>query len=657
MVESKLLQVIKEKGIENPFGPFPVEKKGSKDASVYLPWVRALYSDKLLGYVQEKIGQKTFEELIDRTLVLLPPSLRQRQDLMAHLTNPDRKIHSVLHDALFEIVYELTDERLHNHIGRIAIDKKNWYFSLEKFLTLFLTNKVLWEQVVEYGNGQLTNVQIFECREKENGWVNVFKQADSRYVSFVEDYYNYYGRDSRDITDILIEGDDQLNIGVLSSVPTLFDRPKVDIKIGQVEDCRYNSIYTITWEPTIGFLPGFFEKGIFPGAKEVQKHLMTQLNVPKRLRFYRQGIFEAYAYMQKDREDLEKVNDELKRTRADLVASQQVAAVGRATAGFAHNVNNQGRVISGCVAQSRNNRKEFSSVLDFFFESTFDEDDYNSFKKLKSIVISPESEGFFISANDLLEKVDQFRDYFRQRGIEDRKTLEELASLPFSKIEYDLAFSFEDSYGKDFCDKFITYLSSLHNLELEERRIVNACNIMDRETSMLMEFAGVQLDKDPTLERQIEYDLNEGVKSVVEITKYRINERNPGIEIILETQGLPVFICGEQINHALLQIADNAVNAIGEEKGILKFETYPIVRDGKEYVACRISDTGIGISSEVLPRIFEQFFTTREEGTGLGLYIADQIVRKSRGEIKVETKLEQGSSFEVVIPVKYSRDY
>ncbi len=91
---------------------------------------------------------------------------------------------------------------------------------------------------------------------------------------------------------------------------------------------------------------------------------------------------------------------------------------------------------------------------------------------------------------------------------------------------------------------------------------------------------------------------------------------------------------------------------------MLALITYPTsskTENKNSSVRIVISDTGIGISEEDIPRIFEDFFRTKEaknvdkRGTGLGLSIVKQIVKQHNGEIKVFSKVGKGTIFDIVL--------
>jgi signal transduction histidine kinase len=79
---------------------------------------------------------------------------------------------------------------------------------------------------------------------------------------------------------------------------------------------------------------------------------------------------------------------------------------------------------------------------------------------------------------------------------------------------------------------------------------------------------------------------------------------------------------------------------------------------GKDHFSLIVEDTGIGMSEQVLRKIFVPFFTTKDigQGTGLGLPVVHGIVTSHGGSIKVESKVNQGTRFEIQLPVTESQN-
>jgi signal transduction histidine kinase len=69
-------------------------------------------------------------------------------------------------------------------------------------------------------------------------------------------------------------------------------------------------------------------------------------------------------------------------------------------------------------------------------------------------------------------------------------------------------------------------------------------------------------------------------------------------------------------------------------------------------VLARVTDQGSGISSEHLKTVFEPFFTTRKGGTGLGLYVCHEIVKRHDGALTVTSEVGRGTTFSVELPLE-----
>ena len=70
-------------------------------------------------------------------------------------------------------------------------------------------------------------------------------------------------------------------------------------------------------------------------------------------------------------------------------------------------------------------------------------------------------------------------------------------------------------------------------------------------------------------------------------------------------------------------------------------------------VVVRVSDTGTGMRPEVQERVFESFFTTKsaDKGTGLGMSISQNIIEQHKGQIRFNSELGRGTTFEIYLPV------
>jgi hypothetical protein len=122
-----------------------------------------------------------------------------------------------------------------------------------------------------------------------------------------------------------------------------------------------------------------------------------------------------------------------------------------------------------------------------------------------------------------------------------------------------------------------------------------------------------------------------------------------------------------QLFRVFLNLMTNAMQAMEENGGVLSVGISVVEREyvkhelnkdivADEYIIITFKDTGEGMEPSVIGRIFEPFFTTREvgKGTGLGLSVIHGIITEMEGEIVVSSKVDEGSEFNVYLPVSKS---
>jgi two-component system, NtrC family, nitrogen regulation sensor histidine kinase NtrY len=111
----------------------------------------------------------------------------------------------------------------------------------------------------------------------------------------------------------------------------------------------------------------------------------------------------------------------------------------------------------------------------------------------------------------------------------------------------------------------------------------------------------------------------------------------------------PLELDREQMKRVLINLLDNAVAAV-QEQGEIRLATS---HDRSRGVVClEVADDGCGLASGVKPRIFEPYFSTKQNGTGLGLTIVSQIVEDHQGYIRVRPNEPRGTRFTIELPVR-----
>ncbi|MGD2166777.1 MAG: ATP-binding protein [Gammaproteobacteria bacterium] len=145
------------------------------------------------------------------------------------------------------------------------------------------------------------------------------------------------------------------------------------------------------------------------------------------------------------------------------------------------------------------------------------------------------------------------------------------------------------------------------------------------------------------------FDVNAGLEKTLVIARNIVRNK---AQISKHFGELPEIECSpSKMNQVFLNLITNAAQAI-EGTGDIVLRTE---RRGEDEVAISISDTGCGIPSDIIDKVRDPFFTTKEvgSGTGLGLSIVDEIIRSHNGALEIESEPGKGSRFTVVLPVRH----
>jgi len=142
-------------------------------------------------------------------------------------------------------------------------------------------------------------------------------------------------------------------------------------------------------------------------------------------------------------------------------------------------------------------------------------------------------------------------------------------------------------------------------------------------------------------------DLNVTVEHAVMLARQQVLSKPIRIELEKDPHLPIVEHDSDQIHQVVLNLLLNSVQAI-EGAGAVRV----VLATKKDKVLISVADSGRGISPEHLPFIFRPFYTTKGNGTGLGLSLARRIVEDHRGQIEVESELGRGTEFLVTIPIR-----
>jgi signal transduction histidine kinase len=148
-------------------------------------------------------------------------------------------------------------------------------------------------------------------------------------------------------------------------------------------------------------------------------------------------------------------------------------------------------------------------------------------------------------------------------------------------------------------------------------------------------------------------DVNEIVDAIARILETEAKDKDVKIEMHLGAALPKIFIDKEQIKQVCMNLILNAIQSI-EGPGTVEISTRLFGENGsKRFAQIEIRDTGVGIPEKDIENIFNPFFTTKKDGSGLGLSISHQIVKEHGGYIVVESQVGRGTSFFVRLPVGY----
>ena len=192
---------------------------------------------------------------------------------------------------------------------------------------------------------------------------------------------------------------------------------------------------------------------------------------------------------------------------------------------------------------------------------------------------------------------------------------------------------------------FATYFKERYHDVPENQQISNLMiqevDRLNRVVGQLHEFARpITISKKPI-------NVKTFLKNSLKLIERQALEENIKIQTDLAPEIDEIFIDPDRISQVLLNLYLNAVESVKNGGNLF---IMLLKNEEKKRVEIRVSDTGTGISEDDLTHIFDPYFTTKASGTGLGLAIVHNIIDAHEGEIKVESRLGQGTTVTILLP-------
>ncbi len=353
-----------------------------------------------------------------------------------------------------------------------------------------------------------------------------------------------------------------------------------------------------------------------------------------------------YKELEQSNRSLEQTIVELKSTQTQLIQSEKMASLGQLVAGVAHEINTPAGAINAAAGNLLNFLPSLSESFQALVRIGLSDQDRSSLLgftgKLFDAVTSKRK-----STLSLRQEARELEEKLTQEGFQDpRRLAKQLVRLELHEALPDLL----DMLRRYPPDPLVDFLERCSKIVNSSKDIKLSIEIITRIIQALKLYS--RLDQ----AKVEEVDIHEGLETTLIILQNQIKH---GIDVQRLYGDLPTLPCyANELNQVWTNLIHNAIQAM-QGHGTLTIETALVSADTPDDATIRvkITDTGPGIPSDIQQKIFDPYFTTKDqgEGSGLGLGIAQHIIERHRGDIRVSSKPGE-TSFEVLLPASGVQD-
>ena len=154
---------------------------------------------------------------------------------------------------------------------------------------------------------------------------------------------------------------------------------------------------------------------------------------------------------------------------------------------------------------------------------------------------------------------------------------------------------------------------------------------------------------EPSLQKT---DINKLIIDIKNLTIDYIRQHNNDLVLNLNKQKIEGFFDPHHIKQVIMNLIVNSVQALESKSGIIEISAQLLKITEKEFIEIKVSDNGIGIEDEMLQHLSQPYYTSKKEGTGLGLFISQLLIEKNSGSIKIDSSYGKWTLITITIPIE-----
>jgi PAS domain S-box-containing protein len=345
-------------------------------------------------------------------------------------------------------------------------------------------------------------------------------------------------------------------------------------------------------------------------------------------------IQEQNDQLKKQKQELESTLVHLNETQGQLIQSEKMRALGHLIAGIAHEINTPIGAINASV-ENISTSIEASKQNLFRLMTQFTKNELLIFLQIMAMI---EKGSPVMTSKIKREYKKEISDKLAGAGFENVTSLADLIMYLNLYNETDKVIQLLQTREPEYI------LKSLKDIYSIRKNAENIKLAVSKASTVI--FA---LKKFSHKEQQGIKESADIIESIETVLTLLHNSLKQGVEVVKEYDKIPFVDCyADELIQVWINLISNSIHAMNN-KGTITIT----VKNLGDRISVGITDTGSGIPDEIKSKIFEPFYTTKKagEGTGLGLDIVQQIVEKHGAEIHLESKVGEGTTITIVLPV------